>query len=129
MKDFKQRQNGLYKQLGIKNKQNFVFYNAKNGLIFNNAVLKKLKELQRQLGIGKPIKIHGLRHTHASVMIFKGVNLLAISKHLSHKSLNVTMSTYAHAIKELQEQENEKFKSVMEGIYKNEKNLAQDWHK
>ncbi|MCF1620849.1 tyrosine-type recombinase/integrase [Tetragenococcus koreensis] len=58
--------------------------------------------------------MHGLRHTHASVMIYKGTDILAVSKHLGHKSLNVTMSTYSHAIKELKEREDEKIKSIMD---------------
>lgn len=120
MKDFKMNQRALFKEQKITNPNNFVFFNAKNGLISHNAALKKLKILQEQLDISPAITLHGLRHTHASVLIFKGVNLLAVSKHLGHKSLNVTMSTYAHAIKELQEQEDEKLRAVMDGIFEEE---------
>lgn len=118
MKDFKTQQTELFQRLKIKNPKNFVFYNCTHGLISHRAALNKLKELQRQLNIKPMIKIHGLRHTHASVMIYKGTDVLAVSKHLGHKSLNVTTSTYSHAIKELKEREDEKIKLIMEDIFK-----------
>lgn len=118
MKDFKSAQKQLFTGLGVKPKFDFVFYNAKEGLISNNAVNKKLKELLRQLEIETPLTIHGLRHTHASVLIYKGINIMAVSKHLGHKNLAVTMETYSHAIKELEEREDEKIKQVFDGLYK-----------
>lgn len=116
-RDYRQRQEDLFAKMEIRNKNQFVFYNAKYGLISYNAALKKLKELQRQLNIDPPISLHGLRHTHASIMIYQGVDILAVSKHLGHKSLNVTMSTYSHAIKELKAREDDKIKSIMTEIY------------
>ena len=118
MKDFKNAQSEIFKSLEIKPEYDFVFYNAKEGLISNNAVNKKLKELLRQLSIDTPLTIHGLRHTHASVLIFKGINIMAVSKHLGHKNLGVTMETYSHAIKELEEREDEKIKLVFDDLYK-----------
>lgn len=118
MQDFKTAQEQLFVGLGVKPKFDFVFYNAKEGLISNNAVNKKLKELLRQLKIDTPLTIHGLRHTHASVLIYKGINTMAVSKHLGHKNLAVTMETYSHAIKELEEREDEKIKLVFDDLYK-----------
>lgn len=118
MKDFKSSQKQLFAGLGVNPKFDFVFYNAKEGLISNNAVNKKLKELLRQLKIDTPLTIHGLRHTHASVLIYKSINIMAVSKHLGHKNLAVTMETYSHAIKELEEREDEKIKLVFDDLYK-----------
>lgn len=44
MKWFKKQQTKLFKKLDIKPEHDFVFYNAKSGLVSNNAVNKKLKE-------------------------------------------------------------------------------------
>ncbi|EHA4031142.1 site-specific integrase [Enterococcus faecalis] len=118
MKWFKKQQNKLFKKLDIKPEHDFVFYNAKSGLVSNNAVNKKLKELLRQLNIDTPLTIHGLRHTHASVLIYKGVNIMAVSKHLGHKNLAVTMETYSHSIKELEEREDIKIKEIFTELNK-----------
>lgn len=118
MKFFKSEQKELFEKMKIKPKYDFVFYNAKEGLISNNAANKKLRELLRQLKIDTPLTMHGLRHTHASVLIFKGVNIMAVSKHLGHKNLAVTMEVYSHAVKELEEREDDRIKSIFDDIYK-----------
>lgn len=115
MSNFKSKQKELFIKNRITSKYDFVFYNLRDGLISKNAANNKLKELCSQLQIN-PITMHGLRHTNASVLIYKGVNILAVSKHLGHKSLAVTMEVYAHAIKELEERENEKIRSTISEI-------------
>ena len=52
----------------------------------------------------KKIRIHDLRHSHASLLIGKGVNLIVISKRLGHSSINMTLSTYAHLMKDAEDQ-------------------------
>lgn len=42
------------------------------------------------------IRIHDLRHSHASYLIANKVNIVAVSKRLGHSSVNMTMSVYAH---------------------------------
>lgn len=48
------------------------------------------------------VSIHGLRHTHASLLILAGENLDAISKHLGHASADITSRVYAHLMSEVQ---------------------------
>lgn len=63
-----------------------------------------LEKLCRQLGIS-PISYHGLRHTHASILLFKGINILSVSKRLGHKDVTTTQTVYLHVIKEMEERE------------------------
>jgi integrase len=42
------------------------------------------------------VTFHALRHTHASILIAKGIDVLTISRQLGHASPVVTLSTYAH---------------------------------
>ena len=44
----------------------------------------------------KKIHVHGLRHSHASYLINKGVNIVLISKRLGHKNTSMTLDTYSH---------------------------------
>jgi integrase len=41
-------------------------------------------------------RIHDLRHSHASLMIARGMNLLALQRRLGHESLKTTGDTYGH---------------------------------
>lgn len=45
-----------------------------------------------------PIRLHDLRHSHASWLINNGVNIVAVSKRLGHSSINETLKTYAHLL-------------------------------
>lgn len=44
----------------------------------------------------KKIRIHDLRHSHASFLIHNNANIVAVSKRLGHSSVNMTLNTYAH---------------------------------
>ena len=42
------------------------------------------------------VRFHALRHTHASVLIASGLDVLTVSRRLGHGSPVVTLNTYAH---------------------------------
>lgn len=48
------------------------------------------------------ISIHGLRHTHASLLLFAGVSTASVARRLGHASINTTQKTYLHIIQELE---------------------------
>lgn len=58
------------------------------------------REKQKALKAGKLpyIRIHDFRHSHASYLIEKGVNMYKISKRLGHSSIEMTMNRYGHLL-------------------------------
>ena len=50
------------------------------------------------------ISIHGLRHTHATILLLKGENVKVISERLGHKSIKVTLDTYSHVLPSMKKQ-------------------------
>ena len=48
------------------------------------------------------ISIHGLRHTHASLLLFAGVSIASVARRLGHASMTTTQKTYLHIIQELE---------------------------
>jgi integrase len=44
------------------------------------------------------ITLHSLRHTHASMLIASGMDILTISRRLGHASPTITLGTYGHII-------------------------------
>ena len=48
------------------------------------------------------ISIHGLRHTHASLLLFAGVSIASVAQRLGHSSMTTTQKTYLHIIQELE---------------------------
>ena len=44
------------------------------------------------------MKFHSLRHSHASVLIANGVDMVTIAKRLGHTNAAITLSTYGHMV-------------------------------
>lgn len=61
-------------------------------------VERQFKKAIRISGV-KQIRIHDLRHSHATWLINQGVNIVAVSKRLGHASINQTLKTYTHLLK------------------------------
>ena len=45
---------------------------------------------------------HGLRHTHATLLLQQGVNPKVVQERLGHSSIKVTMDTYSHVLPDMQ---------------------------
>ena len=63
----------------------------------NDLLARRCKEAEIPI-----ITIHGLRHTHASLLLFGGVSIASVAKRLGHSSMNTTEKTYLHIIRELE---------------------------
>jgi integrase len=59
---------------------------------FSAAFCKMLRK------IGKPgLGIHSIRHSHASILLSKGVSVAAVSKRLGHANISTTLNVYGHS--------------------------------
>lgn len=74
------------------------------GKIYNSTANDVLERHCKNAGI-PVISIHGLRHTHASLLLFAGVSIASVAKRLGHASMNTTQKTYLHIIQELENQD------------------------
>ena len=85
------------------------------GKIYNSTVNDKLDRLCRQSGV-PVISIHGLRHTHASLLLFTGVSIASVARRLGHSSINTTQKTYLHIIQELENQDVDLVMRLLAGL-------------
>ncbi len=58
-------------------------------------LLNEIKRVAKTAGL-TPIRIHDLRHSHASLLIEMGFNILMVSQRLGHEKVETTWQTYAH---------------------------------
>ena len=54
-----------------------------------------MKKYSEKVGL-KKIRIHDLRHSHASLLIHLGINPLIIARRLGHEKVETTLNTYSH---------------------------------
>lgn len=75
-----------------------------NGKVYNSTVNDILSRHCKRLNLPE-ISIHGLRHTHASLLLFAGVSIASVARRLGHASMTTTQKTYLHIIQELENQD------------------------
>lgn len=71
------------------------------GKVYNSTVNNILERYCKKAKI-PVISVHGLRHTHASLLLFAGVSIASVARRLGHSSMNTTQKTYLHIIQELE---------------------------
>lgn len=72
-----------------------------HGHVFNSTVNTVLARHCKNVDV-PVISIHGLRHTHASLLLFEGVSIASVARRLGHASMTTTQRTYLHIIQELE---------------------------
>jgi integrase len=78
--------------------------------VFGGVRSLPITNIQRELEKGiaasgvKPIRLHDLRHSHASNLIAEGVPIIAVSKRLGHASITITLDTYAHLLERTEDE-------------------------
>lgn len=96
MKEYKEWQDNYIKELGNKWKGTNRIFTAENGEYMHPSTCYKIfTKVTKKYNL-EHIRFHDLRHTSASVLIHKGVNIKAVSQRLGHSSINITSDIYTH---------------------------------
>lgn len=77
---------------------------VKKDKVYNSTVNDILERHCKKANI-PIISVHGLRHTHASLLLFAGVSIGSVARRLGHASMTTTQKTYLHIIHELENQD------------------------
>ena len=79
-------------------------------------------------GVSK-IRLHDLRHSHATWLINNGVNIVAVSKRLGHSTIEQTLKTYTHLLENTDQQMMYKINHTREtNLRQNEPEEADCYH-
>ena len=88
-------------------------YDAKDDLVFanlfgkpvdtSNFTTRYFKKILEQAGLDRKFCFHDLRHTHATLLLKKGVNIKVISERLGHSTIQMTLDTYSHLMPDMQQ--------------------------
>lgn len=83
-----------------------VFNSTVNGILARHCISAKIPI----------ISVHGLRHTHASLLLFAGVSIASVARRLGHASMTTTQKTYLHIIQELENKDIDLVMRSMSGL-------------
>ena len=72
---------------------------------------RALKAIAAEAGV-KAIRVHDLRHSHASLLINMDINILAISERLGHEDIQTTLNIYGHLYPSKAEQIADKLEKI-----------------
>ena len=61
------------------------------------------------------IRVHDLRHTHATILLRDRENVKVVSERLGHASVTVTLTTYSHVMPGDQRQAAARFAALVAG--------------
>ena len=76
-------------------------------------VTRTFSKVVRKAGLPH-IRLHDLRHTHATLMLKAGVHPKIVSERLGHAGISITLDTYSHVLPGLQEAAAERFDRLLE---------------
>lgn len=68
-----------------------------------SCIQRQFEKAIERSGVPK-IRIHDLRHSHATILINAGVNIVAVSKRLGHATIEQTLKTYTHLLRQTDDQ-------------------------
>jgi len=74
-----------------------------NPLDTGNFVSRYFKTLLEPSGIDRSFTFHGLRHTHATLLLQQGVNPKVIQERLGHCNIGMTLDVYSHILPDMQD--------------------------
>lgn len=76
---------------------------------------RKLKQVAQKSGV-KAIRVHDLRHSHASLLIELGFSPLLISKRLGHEKIETTLQVYSHLYPDKENEVSNKLETIHQRI-------------
>ncbi len=92
---------------------NFVFARPDGRPLGPNAVTCTFAKVIRKAGLPR-IRLHDLRHTHATLMLKAGIHPKVVSERLGHANIGITLDTCSHVLPGLQEAAAEHFDRLLE---------------
>jgi integrase len=81
-------------QLGISlNADDFVFIRPDGSPINPNVITLAFRRITKRAGL-KDVRVHDLRHTHATLLLKAGIHPKVVSERLGHANIGITLETY-----------------------------------
>jgi len=93
--------------------EDYVFCHYDRTSLDPSTISHAFADVVRKAGL-PPMPLHGLRHSHATLLLQAGIHPRVVMERLGHSSIRVTIDTYSHVVGGLQESAAQKFDDFLE---------------
>lgn len=83
--------------------QDLVFVREDGSPVHPEYFSERFERAEKDAGMPR-IRLHDLRHTHATLALQAGVHAKVVSERLGHATVGITLDTYSHAIPAMEEE-------------------------
>jgi len=113
----------LERRRGLARDTNDVNAGERDGLVFGrqdgrprdpDAVTNKFRAEVERAGLPR-IRLHDLRHTHATIALQAAINPKVVQERLGHASVRVTLDTYTHVLQPMHEEAASRIAALVDG--------------
>jgi integrase len=92
--------------------QGLVFPGPLGGSLDPSVLTRNFEKLASKAGL-PGVRLHDLRHFHATLLLKTGTHPKIVQERLGHSSISITLDTYSHVVPGLQEQAAQAFDAAM----------------
>ena len=100
------------KEFNKNNKHNLVFCENDGSMCNPGTVTRRFNYIRDSIDV-KKIRLHDVRHTHATLLLKAGVHPKVVQERLGHESITTTMDTYSHVMPSMQKEAAAKMDSLI----------------
>ena len=110
------RQDEFRRQFGAdyRTDLDLIFANPDGTELKPDSISATVSRITRQLGLPKGTSLHTVRHSHASILLERGVAMTTVSERMGHSSVRTTADIYSHALRGKDREAAEIFGKVMQ---------------
>lgn len=101
-----------YKLEGVLEYEELVCLNSILMPVLEQTLLSWFKRFTKKINL-RAVRLHDLRHTHATLLILAGTDFKTVSNRLGHTDIKITLNRYSHVLKEMDHKASENISNIM----------------
>lgn len=105
-----------WKMVQEKNIGSIDFVLSYNGSPTNRSTARHMIEHHAEMAGVHRIKVHALRHSHASMLIAMGENALVVQSRLGHSDIKTTLGVYSHLYPNVNREVADRIVGILDGV-------------
>jgi integrase len=101
--------------VGARDLADLVFTDAEGAALSPQRTTHRFRRLVRRLDRVPAIRLHDVRHTHATLLLAAGVPIKVVSERLGHATIAMTLDVYAHVLPAMDREAAERLGTLLGG--------------